>query len=141
VRYAGVGVRFAAVLLDGVILGVLGIVVALLGGGGYTTRTSTAASAGVDLEGSNFLVWLVVAFGYYVVAEAALGGTPGKLAVGLRVVDEDGHFIGWGRAFVRNIVRPIDFFFLYLVAAVSVWASPRRQRLGDRAAGTFVVHA
>jgi hypothetical protein len=33
-RYAGVGIRFAAVFLDGVLLAILGIVVALLGGGG-----------------------------------------------------------------------------------------------------------
>ena len=137
-RYAGVDVRFAAVFLDAIVLAILGIVVALLGGG-YAEKTADGAYAGANLEGTNFLIWLVLAFGYYVVAEAALGGTPGKLAVGLRVVDEDGDFIGWGRAFVRNLIRPIDFLVLYLTAAVSVWTSRRRQRLGDRLAGTFVI--
>jgi uncharacterized RDD family membrane protein YckC len=143
VRYAGVGVRFAAVLVDGIVLAILGLVVALLGGGGYAEKTAdgayTNASAGVDLEGTNFLIWLVLAFGYYVVCEVELGATLGKAAVGLRVVDEEGDFIGWRRALVRNLIRPIDFLIFYLTAAISVWASPRRQRVGDRLAGTFVI--
>ena len=140
-RYAGVGIRFAAVILDGVVLALLGVVVALLGGGGYATRTEEGASAGVELAGRPFLVWLLVAFAYYVATEARLGGSPGKLVVGVRVVDDDGCAISWRQAIVRNLVRPIDFLFVYLVAAILVWASPRRQRLGDRAAATFVVHA
>ena len=138
-RYAGVGVRFAAVFLDAIALWILGLVIALLGGGAYTETTGNTAYAGVELEGTNTLVWLAFALGYYVVAEAALGGTPGKLAVGLRVVDENGDFIGWGQALVRNLIRPIDFLFFYLTAAISVWTTPRRQRLGDRAARTFVI--
>jgi uncharacterized RDD family membrane protein YckC len=139
-RYAGVGIRFAAVFLDSVLLAILGIVVALLGGGGYVARTPNGADAGVDLEGGSFIVWLVLAFAYYVATEAAMGGSLGKLAVGLRVVDGNGCAIGWGQSLVRNVLRPIDLLFGYLVAAVSVWTSPRRQRLGDRAAATFVVH-
>jgi uncharacterized RDD family membrane protein YckC len=138
-RYAGVGIRFAAVFLDGVVLAPLGVVVALVGGGGYATRTEAGASAGVELAGGPLLVWLLLAFVYYVVTERALGGSVGKLVVGLRVVDDDGCAISWGQSIVRNLLRPIDFLFVYLVAAVAVWASPRRQRLGDRAAATFVV--
>ena len=140
-RHAGVGIRFAAVFLDGILLSLLGVVVALLGGGGYATRTEQGAYAGVDLHGGAFLVWLLLAFAYYVFTEAGLGGSVGKLVVGLRVVDDDGRAISWGQSIVRNLLRPIDFLFVYLVAAVSVWTSPRRQRLGHRAAATFVVHA
>jgi hypothetical protein len=31
-------------------------------------------------------------------------------------------------------------FLFYLVAAIAVWSSPKRQRIGDRAAATVVVH-
>jgi uncharacterized RDD family membrane protein YckC len=143
VRYAGVGVRFAAVLVDGILLAILGLVVAVLGGGGYAETTTDGAYAnadvGANLEGRNFLIWLALAFAYYVVCEVELGGTLGKVAVGLRVVDEDGDFIGWRRSVVRNLIRPIDFLIFYLTAAIAVWSSSRRQRLGDRLAGTFVV--
>jgi RDD family len=57
----------------------------------------------------------------------------------LRVVGEDGSPIYLGAAFLRNVLRLVDGLFFYLVAAVSVWASPTRQRLGDRAAHTYVV--
>lgn len=140
-RHAGVGIRFAAVFLDSLLLGVIGLLVGLLTGGGYAVRTEQGASIGISLEDGGFLVWLVVAFAYYVATEAGLGGSPGKLAVGLRVVDDDGCAISWGQSLLRNLIRPIDFLFVYLVAAVAVWASPRKQRLGDRAAATFVVHA
>ena len=140
-RHAGVGIRFAAVFLDGLVLGLAGLVVGLLAGGGYAVSAKEGTSVGVNLEGGAFLVWLVVAFMYYVATEAAVGGSLGKLMVGLRVVDDDGCAISWVQSLVRNLIRPIDFLFLYLVAAVAVWASPRRQRLGDRAAATFVVYA
>jgi hypothetical protein len=41
-------------------------------------------------------LWLVVRF----------GGTPGKLMVGARIVDDKGHFLSWGRA-VRRIIPTI----------------------------------
>jgi uncharacterized RDD family membrane protein YckC len=140
-RHAGVGIRFAAVFLDSVLLGVVGLIVGLAAGGGYALQTEQGSSVGVNLDGGAFLVWLLVAFAYYVATEAALGGSVGKLMVGLRVVDDDGCAISWGQSLVRNLIRPLDFVLVYLVAAVAVWTSPRRQRLGDRAAATFVVHA
>src|SRR5919202_6282224 len=139
-RHAGVGIRFAAVFLDSLLLGVVGLLVGLLAGGGYAVRTEQGTSMGINLEGKAFLVWLLLAFAYYAATEAALGGSPGKLVVGLRVVDDDGCAISWGQSLVRNLLRPIDFLFVHLMAAVAVWASPTRQRLGDRAAATFVVH-
>ena len=138
-RYAGVGHRFAAVFLDWIVLVILGVIVTLLGGGGYAETSADGADVGANLEGTNVLIWLVLAFGYYVITEVELGGTLGKIAVGLRVVDEDGDFIGWRHGLVRNLIRPIDFIVFYLTAAISVWMSPQRQRLGDRLAGTFVI--
>ena len=137
--YAGVGIRFAAVVLDGVLFFVLGLVVAFLSGGGYATHDERGTSAGLVLEGGGFAVWLVLVLAYYVVTEAAFGASIGKSVVGLRVVDRDGYAITWGQSIVRNVLRPIDFVFVSLTAAIVVWASPRRQRLGDHAASTFVV--
>jgi uncharacterized RDD family membrane protein YckC len=137
--YAGVGIRFAAAFLDGILFFVLGLVVAFLSGGAYATHDEQGTSAGLVLEGGGFLAWLVLVFAYYVVTEAALGASIGKSLVGLRVVDEDGCAITWGQSIVRNLLRPIDFIVAYLIAAICVWASPRRQRLGDLVASTFVV--
>jgi uncharacterized RDD family membrane protein YckC len=44
-------------------------------------------------------------------------------------------------ALIRNILRIVDGLFVYLVGAILVWKSDKRQRLGDRVAHTVVVRA
>ncbi|MBA4503354.1 RDD family protein [Marinobacterium marinum] len=69
------------------------------------------------------------------------GQTPGKKALGLKVVNEDFTPIGWGASVVRNLLRAADFLPLFYVAGiVSMVVSGRFQRLGDLAAGSLVVH-
>jgi uncharacterized RDD family membrane protein YckC len=69
------------------------------------------------------------------------GRTPGKAAMGLRVVSADGTTVRFQQAFLRAAVGIVDFFLVPIgfVAVVSVLLSPRDQRLGDMAAGTLVV--
>lgn len=69
------------------------------------------------------------------------GATPGKRVMGLRVVHADGTPVGWGASVIRNFMLAIDFFPPPFGAGlVSCLASRDFQRLGDRAAGTLVVH-
>ncbi|MBW3666803.1 MAG: RDD family protein, partial [Actinobacteria bacterium] len=59
---------------------------------------------------------------------------------GQRVVMEDGSPVDWRASTIRNVLRVVDVLPLfYLVGAILVWNSDRRQRLGDRVAGTVVV--
>jgi uncharacterized RDD family membrane protein YckC len=69
------------------------------------------------------------------------GRTPGKAALGLRVVSADGTPVRFQQAFLRAAVGIVDFFLVPVgfVAVVAVLLSPRDQRLGDMAAGTLVV--
>jgi uncharacterized RDD family membrane protein YckC len=127
---AGVGLRFVAVLLDGVLLMGLGWMLALAVG--QTTST------GFELTGLPAIMWMLAAVAYYIVLEAMVGATVGKLAVGLRVRRVDGGPIDWRASTVRNLLRVVDGFAFYLVGAILVWSSPRRQRLGDRVADTVV---
>ena len=137
---AGLPRRFVAVLLDAVIvLFPLAIVVGLLFGGGYNEREGGSVNVGVNVEGRASWALLALALGYYMVAEALTGMTIGKRIVGIRVVDEGGEQVGLGAAVIRNLLRPVDALFFYLVGALFALASPRRQRLGDRAAGTLVL--
>jgi len=69
------------------------------------------------------------------------GTTPGKRALGLRVVAEDGAPIGWNAALARNLLRFADFLPLFYFAGVlTMVCNGRFQRLGDLVAGTLVVH-
>jgi uncharacterized RDD family membrane protein YckC len=63
------------------------------------------------------------------------------MAMKLKVVKQDGTGLDWQAAIVRNVMRIIDGFCLYLVAAIAVWVSKSKQRLGDMAAHTIVVRA
>ncbi len=83
------------------------------------------------------LEWLVPAW-----CEAEWGGsTPGKKALGLRVLGDDGAPIGWGAALSRNLLRFADFLpFLYLGGLLAMLCSSQFKRLGDHVAGTLVVY-
>jgi uncharacterized RDD family membrane protein YckC len=81
---------------------------------------------------------------YYFVLEGLFARTPGKLIARLAVVRLDGRRCGWRQSAVRNLFRVLEvnpLLFGALPAAVSIYFSPQRQRIGDRVAGTLVVHS
>ena len=138
--YAGVAIRFVALLLDAIMVFFpLSIVVGLMTGGGYSQRSDGYWRAGVDVAGKGILVYVVLGLGYFVLAEGLTGATVGKRIVGIRVMGEDGEHVGFAPAVVRNVLRFVDGLFFYLVGAIFAFTSPRAQRLGDRAAHTVVV--
>ncbi len=140
VEYAGVPLRFVAVLLDAVIVFFpASIIFGLLSGGGYSETRGGYTNAGINIEGKAFWVFLMLGLGYYVLCEAATGATLGKRMVGIHVVGEDGEHVTFGAAVVRNLLRLVDCLFFYLVGAIFALTSPHGQRLGDRAAHTLVV--
>ena len=59
----------------------------------------------------------------------------------IKVVREDGGMINMNQAFTRNILRIIDGLLAYLIGAILIWRSEKRQRLGDSIAKTVVVKA
>ena len=67
------------------------------------------------------------------------GRSPGKRALGLRVVMADGGAVGLRASSVRNLLRLIEGLPLsYVPAIVSILLTRNNQRLGDLAAGTVV---
>jgi uncharacterized RDD family membrane protein YckC len=139
-RKAGVLRRYVAVLLDAVIVLLpLELVLGLMNGGGYAERSDGSVHVGVDVGGKAAWMFLLVGLAYYVFSEALIGATLGKQIVRIRVVDERGEHPTLGAAVVRNILRPVDALFFYLVGAVFALMSPLGQRLGDRVAHTVVV--
>jgi uncharacterized RDD family membrane protein YckC len=127
----GVGKRAVAIIIDMIVLCIVGWVIGMGMGG--------AASTGFNLAGAPALIWFLIALAYYVVMEVQMGGTLGKLALGLKVVKEGGEKVDWQASVIRNILRIVDGFFFYLVGAIIVWTSKKKQRLGDIVAHTLVV--
>lgn len=83
---------------------------------------------------------LLTGWGWDVAWELLAGGrTPGKRAMGLRVVRADGAPVGLAESLARNLLRVVELPFGYAPAILAVALGPRRQRLGDLIAGTLVV--
>jgi len=79
--------------------------------------------------------------GYFVAFEALWNGqTPGKRAVGLRVVREGGFPLDFRGAVIRNLLRIVDFLPSgYLVGVCMILFHAESRRVGDIAAGTLVI--
>ena len=136
---ASIGQRVAGALVDGLLTSMVVVVPLLLGLVDVDTLDRSLPPA---LATALFLFGAV----YTIVPTALWGQTPGKLAVGTRVVvEEDGSLPGWRRAAVRWAVPGFAGRLPYVGLAVSlaIMASlvldRRRRGLHDRAAGTIVV--
>jgi uncharacterized RDD family membrane protein YckC len=147
---AGVGSRSMALALDSLIQ--LGIALALLvigallgfGIGSVISRLGGGTSgqaAGLWVFALTVLLMFSAWYGYFAVFEILWRGqTPGKRALGLRVISVSGRPITPLQAILRNLLRLVDQLpALYAVGIISVLVSSRNQRLGDLAAGTVVV--
>ncbi|NUZ05423.1 RDD family protein [Piscinibacter koreensis] len=92
--------------------------------------------------GLALLLYFAIDWFYAVLFELLPGAaTPGKRAVGLRVVMDSGLPITPAASLTRNLLRAADFLpFFYAAGALSMLLRPDFKRLGDLAAGTLVVH-
>lgn len=130
---AGAATRALAVFLDYLIVVVLALLVVF----GLFMFALAARPSGGWLVALILIGLFVIDTGYFAGVELATGGrTFGKWALGLRVVMQHGGRPGAVALLVRNAVRSVD-----LVVGVPIMAAdPLARRLGDRLAGTLVVH-
>ena len=132
---AGIASRALARALDALIQALLLLALILLAVGG--------------LGGDGWLALVLVItgvalviFGYPIVCEVVTRGrSPGKAALGLRVVTIEGAPIAPRHAFIRSAIGLVDFLLVPggLVAVLTSLFSARSQRLGDVFAGTIVL--
>lgn len=133
---AGAGNRGFAALVDF-------LLATLLTTGWVIGWTRLLDGAGAPLLGLVILTAGLFGWSYFIVLEWLWNGqTVGKRVFGLRVINEDGSPARFLAVFVRNLVRVADFLpAFYGLGLIAIVVSPRSQRLGDLAAGTFVVRA
>lgn len=78
---------------------------------------------------------------YFVYCEAKYGKTLGKHILKLQVVSDTGRPIGFSTAFIRNLIRPIEFLPLFFGSALVVMLfNAKFKRIGDIVAGSLVVY-
>ncbi len=81
----------------------------------------------------------ILSFAYFLLLEGLFGATIGKQILRLRVVDKEGDPCTFKASFYRNLLRFVDWLpLLYIAGIISILASAKRQRIGDRIAGTVV---
>jgi uncharacterized RDD family membrane protein YckC len=92
-------------------------------------------------RGVVFVTIFLLEWAYFVLFEMVDGGrSPGKRALGLRVVKEGGFPLTFNDSALRNLLRGADFLPLgYVLGLVTMGGDSRFRRLGDHVAGTLVV--
>lgn len=138
-RVARVPTRALALAIDlAIMLTALGTLIAIATGGMESVDNALAAAIGIT-------VTLMVFVGYPVTVETLTRGrSVGKIALGLRVVREDGGPIGFRQALARGLAGFIvDFgglsLFTGIIGLISSLSSEKGKRIGDVLAGTVVL--
>ena len=141
IAYAGFWIRFVAKLIDGLIIGVV-VGVPL----GFFIFPRIMSGSAPELQ--SWLTYFAAA--PWQILEAAIGliyngfflgrfgATPGKMALGLKVVTPEGLPISYGRAFGRSaaeIISRIICFIGYIIAGFD----PQKRALHDYIASTRVI--
>jgi len=132
---AGPATRMMAYLVDlgvrSVVLAVISLVVLIA-----TGMVLPDLAAGIVL-----MVMFALEWGYHTVFEWLWNGsTPGKRAMGIRVVRTNGVSMDLTRSAMRNLLRAADIFpFGYATAVLVMFISKSDRRLGDFAADAMVV--
>jgi uncharacterized RDD family membrane protein YckC len=130
VEYAGFWRRFAALLIDGILLGIAGTIIGLPFG------PSDPTDPGSNIAG---LISLVGGIAYYVLMESSTRqATVGKMALGLKVTDLEGGRISAGTALVRYLSKILSALILF-IGFIMAGFTLRKQALHDIIARTLVI--
>ncbi|MHC1705621.1 MAG: RDD family protein [Tenuifilaceae bacterium] len=156
VKYAGFWLRFAAYIIDQFVIGLAGFILAvpiIIGIVAFGVNLSFIENrddffreGGLMMVGGIIgLVILIALFSlvmkwlYYALMESSkYGGTLGKMAVSIKVVDLDGNRISFGRATGRYFSRIITNMTM-LIGYIIAGFTEKKQALHDMIASCIVI--
>jgi uncharacterized RDD family membrane protein YckC len=155
-HYGGFWIRFLARLIDGIIVGVLNAIIRIplmlmfgigtigmgglgrglgVGRGGLIFGPALAGMLGIST-----LIGLAIGAAYEVYFLSAHGATPGKMALGLRVIRADGGPISPMLALGRHFAMWISAFIL-MIGYIMAGFDPEKRALHDRICETRVIYS
>lgn len=130
--YAGFGIRFVAVLIDGILLQVVNVPLSYMMFGGYSFGNER-----IEMT----LISFVIGVTYTVLMQSSkTQGTLGKMAVGIKVGDENGNRISVLNALGRYLATILSTLVLLIGYLMVIW-DDKKQGLHDKLAGTYVFKA
>jgi uncharacterized RDD family membrane protein YckC len=145
IRVARAGSRVLALLIDIVCQLVVFLVLSVFTGLALVTSGLFDAA----ISDAVMVVIMVTTFvGHQTVWETLTAGrTPGKFALGLRVVRDDGGPVRFRHAVVRALIgAAVEWpgllmpLITWVASLITMATNPQSKRLGDLAAGTIVIH-
>ncbi|MRR16966.1 MAG: RDD family protein [Deltaproteobacteria bacterium] len=150
-KFAGFWRRFVAYTIDGFIVSVVFIILAVISGIAFFTGAMSGkpsvwisqmndpqylGSIGIAIAGFYTLLFIA----YFTYFQGLGGRTPGKKLLGLQVVSVDGRPISFGVAFLRSVGYLVSSL-LFTIPLGYIWAAfdKRKQAWHDKIAGTVVI--
>jgi uncharacterized RDD family membrane protein YckC len=138
--YAGFWKRFAAWIIDSIVMDIVTTVIGFVFGLNVYARLGEAGAVYDRRWGLYSVVSIVIVWLYYAFMESsAQRATLGKMALGIVVTDMNGERISFGRAtgrFFGKIVSGVILFIGFIMAGFT----ERKQALHDLMAETLVVN-
>ncbi|MBL0741723.1 RDD family protein [Chryseolinea lacunae] len=153
-NYAGFWLRFVAIIIDGIIVGIVqGVlimpVLGIFGLGiaksaqnleaGDEAQALSMVAGIMALMGIAQLVFWVIQILYHTLMESSkYQGSVGKIVLGLKVTDLEGNKLDFGKAFVRNLCKVVSGLIL-CIGYIMAGLTEKKQALHDMIASTLVV--
>ena len=136
-KYGGFWIRVAASMIDFIVLLIPNLLIPFLL---KATSSSENELYMFVLNAEGVILTSILDWAYCAVLHSSTWqATVGKKAVGLKVVDENGNRISFGRATVRYFASLLSALILCIGYMMVGWTS-RKQGLHDMIAGTLVVY-
>lgn len=137
VVYAGFWIRFAAKFIDGIVLGIINMVI------GFVTTSSMVATPDdpvAIMRGAIFsgLFQFCVQAAYTSFFLGKFSATPGKMVCGLKVITADNEPLSYLRGFGRCCAEMISSIILCIGYLMAAWDDEKRA-LHDRICNTRVI--
>lgn len=143
-QYAGFVTRLVAFVLDRLIVTVIITTLITVGTFLYNSFNvnqwlGTGQTAQVIVTTLAVVTGILIALSYDIGFWLLAGQTPGKRALGVRIVRTDGRRMGFGHA----LRRELGYFISAILFLGFLWAivDNRRQALHDKLAGTLVLYS
>jgi uncharacterized RDD family membrane protein YckC len=151
-RYAGFWIRFVAALIDGIILGVVGSAVQLLLLGSAfgpmlrmrpdepPDEALAAFGAIMGTLALSMLINTAIGAAYEGFFISRVGATPGKMALGLKVVRPNGGPVSLGRAVGRYFAKMLSFM-TFCIGYIMAGFDAQKRAMHDMICDTRVIKA
>ncbi|WP_321530476.1 RDD family protein [uncultured Desulfuromonas sp.] len=133
---AGFWVRVLAIIIDSVLLQVL--FYAMMLGIGMVVNNVDFESDPMMIISAVGMSW-TLSFAYYVFFTGYCGQTPGKMALRVKVIHNDGGPVGYGQAFVREVIGKFLSSLILCIGYLMVAFRSDKRGLHDLVASTRVV--